>query len=64
LYIEFPVKPLGEVNSLAISPHQGNQTQIENILPPISVRLSICPACQYDVKFSAGSKGGDNMSGL
>lgn len=37
LYGEWPFKPLGEVNCPAIPSHPGNQTQIENIQPPISV---------------------------
>lgn len=67
LYSEWPFKRPGEVNCLAIPPHPGNQTQIENIQPPISVRLSIFPACQCDVTFPAeppGCEGGDNVSGL
>lgn len=43
LYGEWPFKPLGVVNCPAIPPHSGNQTQIENIQPPISVRVSIFP---------------------
>lgn len=65
--VEWPFKPPGEVNCPAIAPHPGNQTQIENIQLPISVRVSIFPACQYDVTFStepAGCKSGDNISGL
>lgn len=37
LYSEWPFKPQGEVNCPAIPPHPGNQTQIENIQPPILV---------------------------
>lgn len=46
--------------------HQDNQTQIENILLPISVWVSIFPACWYDAFFFffAGYEGGDNISGL
>lgn len=67
LYGEWPFKPQGEVNCPAIPSHPGNQTQIENIQLPISVWISIFPACQYDVTFSlepAGCKGGNNISGL
>lgn len=55
------------MNCPAIPPHPSNQTQIENIQLPISVWISIFPACQYDVTFSsqpAGYKGGNNISDL
>lgn len=53
--------------ALPFLPHPGNQTQIENIQPPISVPLSIFPIRQYDVTFPGepvGWEGGDNISGL
>lgn len=67
LYGEWPFKPPAVVNCPPIPPHPGNQTQIENIQPPLSVWLSIFSACQDDVTFSiepVGCEGGDNISGL